>query len=447
LEIKESKLENARIRLDIEITSDRVDAEYEKVLKNVQKKAEIKGFRIGKAPLDLVEKKYAEFVTGEAAENIVRSAYIEAIKQKGYTPVSQPVFDFKDLEKGKPFSFVVEFDVMPTIELGNYKGIHIEQKSVKVTDEDVDAEIESMRERMATVTKKEGEDAKVNKGDQVTVKMKRIDDKSPEEIDATAFTSHNLVVGKSKESWAIDDDIIGMKKGEEKEIKVKYPKDYEVEDLKGQKVTYLVKVEEIFVRQLPELNDEFAKSVGEYTSLEELKTRIRENLETYAKEQTLNQAKNDILAKIVENSTFDIPQSLVQKEMYAIFRRLQSRFGNVGKDINEFASIFGINPEELSKSIMDEAQRNIKNALVLTKIAELEQLKVSEEQFQKFVKSIAERNGVAEEEVVKVIEEKGNREEIEGDLILDTAYDFIYQNADIKILKPVTFQEYINQKK
>ncbi len=447
MEIKESKLENARIRLDIEIPNDRIDAEYDKVLKNVQKKAEIKGFRIGKAPLDLIEKKYAEFISGETAENIVRSAYIEAIEQKGFTPITQPVFDFKELEKGKPFSFIVEFDIPPTIEISNYKGIHVEQKIVKVTDEDVDAEIESMRERMATITKKEGEDAKVIKGDQVTIKMKRIDDKSPEQVDAAAFTSHSLVVGKSKESWAIDEDIIGMKKDEEKEIKVKYPKDYEVEELKGQKVTYLVKVEEIFERQLPELNDEFAKSAGEYNSLEELKTRIRENLETYAKEQTLNQVKQEILEKIVENSKFDIPESLIQKEMYAIFKRLQSRFGNVGKDINEFASIFGINPEELTKSISDEAKKNIKDALVLTKIAEIEQLKVTEEQFQKFIKSIAERNNVSEEEAVKVVEEKGNKEEIEGDLILDTAYDFIYQNADIKMLKPVTFQEYIAQTK
>ena len=444
MEIKESKLDNARIRLDIEVPGDRIDAEYARVLKELQKKAEIKGFRVGKAPIDLVEKKYSDYVLGETSENIVRSAYVETIEQKGYTPVSQPVFDFENVEKGKPFSFKIEFDIPPTIELGQYKGSHVEQKVVKVTDEDVEAEIETMREKMATITKKEGDTIKVQKGDQVTLKMKRIDDKSKEEIDAAAFTSHNLIVGKSKESWAIDDDIIGMKKDEEKEIKVKYPKDYEVEDLKGQKVTYLVKVEEIFEFKLPELNDDFAKSAGEYNSVDDLRNRIRENLEEYVKSQTLNETKNKILEMIVENSKFDIPQSLIQKEMYAIFRRLQSRFGNVGNDINEFASIFGINPEELSKSIMDEAEKNIKNAMALSKIAELENLKVSEEQFQKFVKSVAERNAVSEEEVVKTIEEKGNKEEIEGDLILDSAYDFIYEHADIKMSKPITFQEYVN---
>jgi trigger factor len=446
LEIKESKLDNARIRLDIEVPTERIDSEYAKVLKDVQKKAEIKGFRVGKAPIDLVEKKYSDYVLGETAENIVRSAYVETIEQKGYTPVSQPVFDFENVEKGKPFSFKVEFDITPSIEIGQYKGIQVEQKVVKVTDEDVEAEIETMREKMATVTKKEGDTIKVQKGDQVTLKMKRIDDKSKEEIDAAAFTSHNLIVGKSKESWAIDDDIIGMKKDEEKEIKVKYPKDYEVDDLKGQKVTYLVKVEEIFEFKLPELTDDFAKSVGEYNSVNDLRNRIRENLETYAKSQTLNETKNKILETIVENSKFDIPQSLLQKEMFAIFRRLQSRFGNVGNDINEFASIFGIDPEYLSKSIRDEAEKNIKNAMALSKIAELESLKVSEEQFQKFIKSVAERNGVSEEEVVKTVEEKGNKEEIEGDLILDSAYDFIYEHADIKMSKPITFQEYVNGK-
>lgn len=446
MEIKESKLENARIRLAVEVSNDHVDDEYGKVLLDVQKKADIKGFRIGKAPIELVEKKYKDYVAGETSENIVRSAYLKAIEDNGYTPVGQPIFDFENCMKGQSFTFVIEFDIPPTITLGTYKGIHVEQKSVKVTDEDIDAEIETMRDRMATITKKDDPDSKVKKGDQVTIAMKRIDDKTQEEIEAGTFTKRSLIIGKSKESWAVDDDIIGMKKDEEKTIKVKYPKDYEVEDLKGKATVYIVKVEEIFERQLPELNDEFAKSMGEFSSYDDMKTRIRENLESHTKEHTLNQAKNEILAKIVEDSTFDIPKTIVQKEMLAVFKRLQSRFGNAGKDINEFASIFGINPDELSQSIMSEAERNIKNALVLSKIAEVESLKPSEEQFLAFINTIAARNGVSQDDVVKAIEEKGSKEDIEGDLILDTAYDFIHQNASVKMLKPVSFKEYKEKK-
>lgn len=444
MDVKEKKLENAKMELQVEVPGDRVEQEYQSVFKSIQQKAKIDGFRKGKVPINIIETRFKDVADGEAAENILKKTYFDVLNEKGYTPIGQPQFDFDTIDRNKPFSYTVTFEVPPTVELDDYKGLSAEQVNAKVTDQDVEREIEELRDKHATVSKKE-DGAEVEKSDQVTVQMKRIDNVEKDQVDAVEYRPYTMIVGKSKEDHSIDKDLPGMKVGEEKEVKVKYPKDYYVDDLKGQKVTYLVKVDEINSRDLPQLDDEFAKDVGDYESLEDLKNKIRENLENYVNEKARADVKAKLLRQIVENSTFDVPETMISKEMESIFQRVQQRVGYFAQDINEFASVLNMDVNELSEKMREEATSSIKTTLTLAEIARKEDLKVSEEQYNRVIQQIAERNQKPVEEIEEIISEQGSRENIESELVLDTALDFIYDNAQVKQKKPVSLEEFMKQ--
>ncbi len=441
--ISEKKLENAQMEIRIEVPENRVETEYKSVYEKIRGSAKIDGYRKGKVPLELIERKFSAMADQEVAENLLRSVYMDAVTEKGYRPIAPPRFDFDSVKRGGRFAFTAVFETMPVIEVGDYRGVKASERACKITDDDVKREIETLRERNANVSKKEGDDARVAKGDMVKIKIKRIDNVAPDKIDGVEFKEYNLIVGKSKTEYGFDDDVLGMKSGEEKEAKIKYPKDYEVKDLAGQSARYVVRVEEINRMDLPALDDDFAKDLGEYGSLEEMKSGIRANLEKFVTEKAKSETKGKLLKEVVEKSTFDLPLSMIEKEMEALFRRVQERTGYFAPDINEFSATLGLNAEEFSGRLRAEAESNIKSTLVLSKVAEKEELKVPEDKYREVVESIAKRNNRNVEELEKIIDENNSRESIESDLVMESALEFIYENAKIEKGKPQKLDEFI----
>ncbi len=322
----------------------------------------------------------------------------------------------------------------------------VEERSCTISDADVAKELETMRERSANVSKKE-EDGRVENGDLVKVRIKRIDNVDPSEVEKLDFREYSIVVGKSKESYALDGDLLGMAAGGEKEVKVKYPKDYASEELAGQSVRYLVKLDEINRRDLPALDDDFAKDLGSYESLEQLKAEIRKNLEDFVRDRARGEAKNGLMKEVVSKSSFEIPPSMVEKEMEALLMRLQERVGFQAENINQFAAALGINAEELSQKLKDEALGNIKSMLVLSEVSEKEKLTVPEEKYRQVLDAVAKRNNKSVEEIEKIITENNTRENIESELLLERAMDFIYENASVKKKKPVPLEEFVKGEK
>jgi trigger factor len=441
--ISEKKLENAQMEIRIEVPENRVETEYKSVYEKIRGNAKIDGYRKGKVPLELIERKFSAMADQEVAENLLRSVYMDAVTEKGYRPIAPPQFDFDSVKRGGTFAFTAVFETMPVIEVGDYRGVKASERACKITDDDVKREIETLRERNANVSKKEGDDARVAKGDMVKIKIKRIDNVEPEKIEGVEFKEYNLIVGKSKTDYGFDDDVLGMKSGEEKVAKIKYPKDYEVKDLAGQNARYVVRVEEINRMDLPALDDDFAKDLGEYGSLEEMKNGIRANLEKFVTEKAKSETKGKLLKEVVEKSTFDLPLSMIEKEMEALFRRVQERTGYFAPDINEFSATLGLNAEEFSGRLRAEAESNIKSTLVLSKVAEKEELKVPEDKYREVVESIAKRNNRNVEELEKIIDENNSRESIESDLVMESALEFIYENAKIEKGKPQKLDEFI----
>ncbi|HDP80078.1 MAG TPA: trigger factor [Spirochaetes bacterium] len=442
--ITEKKLENARMEIQVEVPVNRVETEYKSVFNKIQRTAKIDGFRRGKVPMHMVEARYGDLADQEVAENLLRSVYVDAVREKNYMPISNPQFDFENISRDSAFSFKAVFDLMPEIKLGDYKGLSIKERDCKITDDDVKNDLESLRERQATVAKKETNDI-VEKGNLVKIKLKRVDDAAAGEENNDDFRDYTILVGKSKEEPNFDKDLTGMKLEEEKQIKIKYPKDYTVKDLAGQTVSYLVRIAEINTMTLPTLDDDFAKDLGEYDSLEALKKGIKENIEKYVGEKIRAESKNRLIKEVLGGSEFDIPLSMVEKEMSAIFKRVQERTGYFTEDINEFSSTLGLNHEEFSGKMREEALDHIKTTLALSEIAKKEELKVPDEKFREVVESVAKRNNRPVEEIEKLLSDSGRREGVESELILDVALDFLYDNAVIKKEKPVALKDFLKE--
>jgi trigger factor len=433
------------MELTVEIPVERVSDEYDRVFREIQKNAKIDGFRKGKVPLNIIEKRYYDNAGGQVAENLVKETVWEAMSEKKVAPISQPVYDFDSIQRDEPFTYRAVFETPPTVELGKYKAIPAEQRTCKITDEDVQDEIDSMREKQAESTPRAQDDARVEMGDLVSLKMARVDDVPEEETDSLEFKDYNIVVGKSREKARIDDELVGMKSGEEKDITVKYPKDYHIEEVAGQKVTYRVKVQTISEMNLPPLDDEFAKKAG-YESKDDMFQKTREYMETFVEDRTKNEARNQIVKTIIENSTFDIPETMIENEMESMFKRTQERIGLQHDNMDEFARMLGMEPEDFRGHLREDAERTVKTTLVLREIASQEELSVDEERYREVIQTLAMRNNRSEEEIEKMIEDNDSRKSIEGELLVDRALEYVYEEGKIKKLKPIPLVELLSDR-
>jgi trigger factor len=440
--ISEKKLENARMEIALEVPENRVEVEYKSVFNKIKNNAKLDGFRRGKAPLEIIERRYTDAADQEVAENLLKSIYLDTVSEKNYKPIAPPQFSFDKVTRGVPFKFTAVFETIPTVEVAPYKGVEAKERACEITDDDVMKEIDALRERNATVSKKE-DGAAAEKGDLVKIKVRRIDDVDPAVIENVEFKEYSIIIGKDKDEGSFDDALMGMKVDEQKEVKIKYSKDYSVKELAGQSARYQLGLMEINKLILPALDDDFAKDLGEYGTLDELRTKLRENLENYVSQKAKSESKGRIMKKIVEGSTFDIPDSLIEKEMSALFHRVQERTGYHAQDINEFTSALGLNAEEFEKKLREEAQANVRSTLILTEVGFKEELKVPEEKYREFVALLARRYQKPVEELEQTIAQNGSRESIESELLLDTALDFLYDNAKISKEKKIPLQEFL----
>jgi trigger factor len=439
--VSEKKLENARMELEIEVPETNIEKEYEKVFNEYQKNAKIDGFRKGKVPREMIVKKFQGNAEVEVTENIVKDAYLEALKEKDLRPISEPEIKFDNkLEKTKPFKFNIKFDIAPTVTLGDYKKISAKENECNIENKDIEKELQSLRERYATVSKKEkGETAE--KGNYVRAETKRIDNINPAETANVMPQNISMILGKDTSDHNFDEDIIGMKVDEEKEVSKKFPKDYAVKELAGQKAKFMLKVIEISNLSLPALDDEFAKDLGGFSTLEDVKNKIRDDFENFAKDKIKKLVNNELMDKIIENSKFDLPESIVIREIEGLIAKLENNMGLKSGGINDLYANGALKKDEFLAKIREEAMHNIKATLILVEIAKAENLKVSEEKYKEIVNSYSAKANMSVEEIEKLIEKNGSKENIEGDLVLNSAVELIYNNANIKKLKPISFEE------
>ena len=424
------KVENTENKNEVKLTFNIEAEKFEEAMKKVYTKTSkyfnIPGFRKGKAPMQLVERQYGSAIFYEDAFNeLVPEIYDEAIKENKIEAVSRPNIDIVQMEKGKELIFTATVETKPEVELGKYKGIEIKKIEYTTTDKDIEHELGHMAERNARLVTVE--DRPVEKGDITTIDFEG-------SIDGVQFEggkaeNHELEIGSNTFIPGFEDQIIGMKLEEEKDIKVKFPEDYFSKDLAGKDAVFKVKLHEIKKKELPKIDDEFAKDVSEFDTVSELKNSIKEKLDTENAEKAKYETEEEAIKVVCDNTKLDIPNGMIELEIDNMIKDMETRLSYQGLNLNQYLQIMGKTEADMRENFKEQAEKSIKSRLVLEAIVKAENFEVTPEEVSEKVKEMAKQYGRKEEEL---LENKELKEYIENNIKTQKAIEFIVKNAKKK---------------
>lgn len=425
---KWEKQEGNKGILTFEVSTEEFDQALDQAFKKVSKDVQIPGFRKGKIPRSIFEKRFGvESLYQDAVDIVLPGAYSKAVDEAKIFPIAQPSIDIDQIEKGQPLVFTAEVEVKPEVKLGEYKGLEVEEKSVEVTDEDVDQEIENLRERHAELVVKE--DSEIADGDTAVIDFEGF--KEGEAFEGGQGENHSLEIGSGQFIPGFEEQLIGKKAGDETEVKVTFPEEYHAEDLAGQEAVFKVKIHEVKAKELPELDDEFAKDVDEdVETLDELKTKKREELETNKKQQAENEKREELLQQASDNIEVDIPEAMVDTEVNQMVREFEQQLQMQGMTFEMYSQFSGQDEDALKEQMRADAEKRVKTNLTLEAIADAEGLKATEEDIDAELEKMGSMYGVEKEQLVQML--GGSTETLENDLKMRAAIDFLAENSKAK---------------
>lgn len=430
---KVEKTENANeVKLEITVEAEKFENAMKKVYFQNAKYFNIPGFRKGKAPMNIVEKYYgAQIFYEDAFNEVATEAYEEALTENKIDVVSRPEVDIAQMEKGKDLIFTAVVQTKPEVKLGKYKGIEIQKIEYKVDKKDVDHELEHMQEhnsRLVTV-----DDRPLENGDTATIDFEGF-------VDGVAFEGgkaegHELEIGSGTFIPGFEEQLIGMELENEKEIKVTFPKEYFSKDLAGKDATFKVKLHDIKKKELPELDDEFAKDVSEFDTLEELKKSIKEKLTKNKEQREKYETEEAVLKAVCEDSKLDIPSGMIELEIDNMLKDFEQRLSYQGLKLEQYLKMIGKTEEEMRKEYEPQAIEAIKSRLVLEAIMKAEKIEASEEEIKAKMEEMAKSYG-------KDVEELSKNENLKNYLAegikSEKALEFIVNNAKVTEKKKET---------
>jgi len=424
------KIDKNQVKLKIEVDAQEFEKSMEKAYQKNKNKIVIPGFRKGKAPRKIIERYYGEAIFYEDALNdACPNAYIKAVEETGIEPVDQPEIEVIQVGSGENLIFNATVTVKPEVELGEYKGIEIDKVEYNVTDQDVEQRIEQVREQNARWISLENGTAE--KGHRLTIDFKGYI--NGEAFEGGSADNFALELGSGHFIPGFEEQLIGASIGEEKEIKVVFPEDYHAEDLRGKEATFTVKVHDIKKKELPELDDEFAKDVSEFNTLEEYKADLKKSMERSAQERAKFEMENQLLQKVVENAKVDIPDVMVETQLDSIMQEYDFRLRFQGLDLQRYLQIIGTSMDDFRAQYKDEAYNRVKSQLVLEKIALEEKIEVTDEDLDKEYERIAEES---KQDIEKVKQNyKGREQGLKASLLIQKTIDFLMDNA-VQVEKP-----------
>ena len=402
-------LENSQLELTITVDSASIEEAYQNRLKKYQQELQIPGFRKGKTPISVIEKKYGDSIREESTfaslENALEEAYKSMDEREKPLPYSTPVLQDEEslipFKKGEDVTFSVHYDVRPSFDVENYKGREIEVESVEVTDADVDAEIQKLRDQNAIVKTKEGA---LEKGDIATIDYVELDEDGNEKS-STERKGFTFTLGTGYNYYMIDEDIVGMKKGDERVIEKTYKED-ETSPLAGKSVKLRVKVNEVKLRELPELDDDFAQDVKEeYKSVADLKKATKEKLEKEVEDALKNIKMNSLMDKLVEETKFSVPESMIKTQLEQAWRNFIQQSGLDEKTFNKFMEMQSQSKDQILQEWRPSAEKELREQLILDAIKDKENFALDDEEYKKAcdeqLKNIPEENKEFYKEMIK----------------------------------------------
>ncbi len=404
--------------------NDALDQAFKKVVKDVQ----LPGFRKGKVPRGLFEQRFGvESLYQDAVDIVLPEAYTAAVEETGISPVDQPDVDITQIEKGEPLIFTAEVTVKPEVKLGDYKGLEVEAEDIDVSEEEVNEEIENQRQRLAELVVKE--EGAVEDGDTVVIDFEGFI--GEEAFEGGTGKNHTLEIGSGSFIPGFEEQLIGKETDADTEVNVTFPEDYHAEDLAGKEATFKVKIHEVKTKELPELDDEFAKDVDEdVETLAELTEKTKERLAEQKKTSAENAKRESLINQASEGAEIDIPEVMIENELERMVSEFEQRLQQQGMTLEMYSQFSGQGQDELKEQMREDAQKRVQTNLVLEAIYDQEGLEVTDEDIDKELESMSSMYQMDVEQLKQML--GGNTDMLKDDLKFSKAIDFLVENSKVK---------------
>jgi trigger factor len=400
---KWEKIENNVGVLEVEVDAGEVGKALDRAFKKVVKNVTVPGFRKGKVPRKIFETRFGvESLYNDALDILLPSAYARAVVETQIEPVDRPEVDIVQLEAGKPLLFKAKVTVKPEVTLGEYKNLEVPAKEFTVTDDDLNEEMERIRASHAEIVPVE--DGEVQKGDTVIIDFKGFVD--GEEFEGGEADNYQLEIGSGTFIPGFEDQLIGLKNGEEREIEVTFPEEYHVKSLAGKLAKFQVKLHDIKRKNLPELDDEFAKDISDFDTLEELRADTRKKLEDRAKHAEEHYIQDSVVEQAVNNASVEIPDVMIENEIDMQVKQFENRLQMQGIPLDVYLQFTGATVESIRDEFRDAASNRVRTSLVLEAIAKAENLEATEDEINAELQKIAEGANMQVEQVRNILQSR-----------------------------------------
>lgn len=427
MSLQVEKLEKNMAKLTVEVPAEQFEAALKTSYNKNKNKFNIPGFRKGKAPQAMIEKMYGVGVFYEdAVDEAINASYPDAAKESGLEIVSRPEISIEQVEKGKSFIYVATVATKPEVTLGEYKGIEVEKAKPEVTDADVEAELKKVQEQNSRLVSVE--DRAVADGDQTVIDFEGfVDGKAFEGGKAEDYT---LVIGSHSFIDTFEDQLIGKNIGEDVEVNVTFPAEYHAAELAGKPATFKVKIKEIKMKELPELNDEFASEVSEFETLDAYKEDVKNKLAETKQAQATAENENNVVQKVVDNAQMDIPAPMVDEQVRNMIEDYARRLQSQGISFDQYLQFTGSTIEQLQEQMRPQAELRLRTRLVLEAVVAAEKIEPSEELVEAEIKKMSENYKMDAEQIKTIMGEAGMAQ-MKSDMAVQEAVDFLVAEAKL----------------
>lgn len=421
------KKEGNKVTLKITVDNNKFEAAVNKAYNKSRNKYNIPGFRKGKAPRIVIEIQYGKGIFyNDAIEILFPEVYPEAIKELDIDPIDNPDLDIEEISKDNGLVMVLNVEVKPEFELGNYKGIEIAKVENTVSDENVDAKLQEMVEKNARLVSVE--DKALEDGDTAIIDFEGFENGVA--FDGGKGENYNLVIGSNTFIPGFEEQLVGKKAGEEVEVNVTFPEEYHSQDLAGKPVVFNVKINDVKVKELSALDDEFAKDTSEFDSLDELKADVRAKLEEEAKNRADAETRNSVVEKVAENTEIEIPEVMIQHQIDNMLNELNYQLQYQGFGLQQLLEMTGRTMEELREERKEDAKKLVKSSLVLEAITKAEGIEATEEEFKAELEKMASAYNMEVEKIEASLRD-ADKEDIKGQIKIRKTIDLLVDNATI----------------
>ncbi|MCU6711066.1 trigger factor [Paenibacillus sp. J5C_2022] len=420
------KIDKNIVSLDVEVEADKVTVALDQAFKKVVSKVNVPGFRKGKVPRGIFESRFGvESLYQDAIDIMLPEAYTAAIKENELQPVDRPEIDVTQIGKGESFKFNAKVTVKPEVTLGEYKGIEIEAVETEVKEEEVAAELERLQQRHAELNVVE--EGAAQSGDTAVIDFDGYVD--GEQFEGGKAERYSLELGSGSFIPGFEEQVVGMEIGDFKDVEVSFPETYHAEALAGKPAVFKVKLHELKRKSLPELDDEFAKDVSEFDTLEEYKQDLSKNLQERKEKEAEQARESSVVEKAAEAAEVEIPEAMIDTEIDYMFKDFEQRLSMQGMNLDLYYQFSGQNEEALRGQMRSDAEKRVRNNLVLEAIAKAEGFEVSDEDLTEELEKLSKQYNRPVEELRSIFEKNGNLDSLNEDVLLRKTINFLLENS------------------